>query len=325
METGRLALAAGLLVAGLPAAGCAGGPTPPPAEGPVPPAAVRADFRDDGRVERRRGPVARLDTLEPCAVEPGGAPRPPESVLLFPEGPLLYDPYLAAQRQSRSSIKLVHPIDSLDDHQRIEASVGLNRSLLRWRTGEDPKSASEVEFEAAVFARFDMHSRDDMESSDWRFGLPFVHRDGDVAWKIHLYHLTSHLGDELMQHSGRKPQAYHLEELAGGLSWDASENSRIYGEGGAAVYTGDPTYSGRLQSGYEWVGSKARSGLAPYFAFDVQAKKEQYWTPCSTVAVGVAYGRNFRFGVEYFRGRDTQTQFLTRRAQWVSFGLSFDY
>lgn len=80
MELGRLALAAGLLVVGLPAAGCAGGPTPPRAEGPLPPRAARVDPRDDGRVERRRGPVARLDTPGPAV----DGPRTPESVQLFP-------------------------------------------------------------------------------------------------------------------------------------------------------------------------------------------------------------------------------------------------
>jgi len=321
------ALAVPALLAAL-AAGCAGVPASPPK---APPALSRVQARsetpDDGRVARLRGPVARLEEPAPQRETPGNPDGPPPEAkrwFLFPPGPLLYDPYLAAQRQSRTAVKVLFPFGGRD-HQRIEAAIGLSRSLLRWKSEVDPDAASELEFEAGVFARFDEHSRDDLEASDWRFGLPFVWRDGDLAWKFHLYHLTSHLGDEFMAHTGRKPLAYHLEEAAGGLSWDASRSSRVYGEAGAAVYTGDPTYSGRLQTGYEWVGGKWTSGLAPYFAVDLQARKEQTWTPNRTVALGLAYGRNFRFGFEYYRGRDTQTQFLKQRIQWVSLGLTFDY
>ncbi len=310
------------------AAGCASAPAHPPAL-PLPPRdASRAAPPDDGRVERLRGPVARLEEPAPREVPPPGAADAPAPArkgwFAFPPGPLLYDPYLAAQRQSRTAVKVIRPFGG-GDHERIEATIGVDRSLVRWKADEDSTAASEVEFEAAVFTRFDVHTQYEMEASDWRFGLPFVHRDGNLAWKIHLYHLSSHLGDDYIKRTGRTGSQYHLEEVAGGLSWDATADSRIYGEAGAAVYNGPATYSGRVQAGYEWVGRKWGSGLAPYFAVDLQARKEQDWTPDATVAVGIAFGRNFRLGLEYYHGRDTQTQFLARRTHWVSVGLYFDY
>jgi hypothetical protein len=152
-----------------------------------------------------------------------------------------------------------------------------------------------------------------------------VRRDGDVAWKIHLYHLTSHLGDEYVERTGAKQVAYHLEEAAAGISWDIGTGSRIYGEAGATIYGGETTGNGRLQCGFEWVGAREATGLSPFFAADLQAKNEQDWTPSFTIATGIAYGRHVRIGAEYFQGRDPHTQFLAERERWVAIVLSFDY
>ncbi len=294
------------------AAGCASGPSVP-----------------DGKVLRNRGTLTRLEEPTPARAAPDGAPPapvPPDAhrLTIFPEGPLLYDPYLAAQRQSRADVKVVFPAGD-GSHRRIENTLGLQRSLLRWTREDSPASGTELQFEAAVFARFDLAEHYDMAATDWRFGLPLVFRDGDLAWKIHLSHLTSHLGDEYMERTGAEAVSYHLEEAALGLSWDAGPGTRVYGEAAAALYVHEPAKNGRVQAGAEWVGHKGPSGLAPYFAVDITARHEQDWTPGATVAVGVAFGRSFRFGAEYFHGRDPQTQFLKERVSFIAIGLAFDY
>lgn len=278
----------------------------------------------EGHVPRNRGPGARLDAPAPRPERPEEA-APPEDrrITFFPKGPLLYDPYIAAPRQSRSAVKLQFPVGD-GRNVKVENTLGFARSLARWTSLEEPQKAREIEFEAAVFARFDLHEQYDFDASDWRFGIPFAWRDGDFAWKIHLYHMTSHLGDEFMDRTGAEPIAYHLEEASFGLSWDASAGSRVYGEAAAAIYTGAPTESGRFQAGWEWAGRKWTSGFSPYLAVDVQSRKEQDWTPGKTLAVGLAYGRDIRFGLEFFDGKDPQTQFLKERVRYLSVGVSMD-
>jgi hypothetical protein len=292
------------------AAGCA----IPPAD--VPPGA-------GGGVPRHRGPGARL--AEPAPGSEATAPLPPgeKRLTLFPRGGLLYDPYLAAPRQSRTAVKLQFPLGD-GSNVRIENTIGGVTSLARWTTEAEPDSGTEVQVEAAVFARFDLHERYDFEASDWRFGFPIVRREGDLAWKLHLYHMTSHLGDEYMERTGARPIDYHLEAAAAGLSWDASDGGRIYGEAEAAIYTGGPTGSGRFQVGYEWVGRKWSTGLSPFFAVDVQARKEQDWTLNKVVALGLAYGTHIRLGLEYYHGKDTQTQLMDERVRWLALGITLD-
>ena len=282
------------------------------------------------QVHVRRGPGARL--AEPIPVDEAaasaakdGAPGPRGSAQLFPSDGLLYDPYLAAPRQSRMGVKLIFPVGGDDRNRKIENALGLHRSVVRWSAEGEPAAGTEVQFEAGVFARFDIKEHWDMDASDWRFGIPVVHRDGDLAWKIHLYHLTSHLGDEYIDRTGSEHITYHLEEAAFGVSWDVSAGSRLYGEAGVAIYAGPDTDNGRVQVGWEWVGSKASTGLSPYFALDIQARHEQEWTPGKTAALGLAYGTHVRLGVEYYHGRDTQTQFLDERVHYVALNLAIDF
>ena len=278
-----------------------------------------------GRFEPARGPGARLDAAAPTpAGVPGEPPAPGAGTeTWFPAGPLLYDPYLAAPRQSRTAVKAEIPLGD-GRNPKLENSLGFVRSIVRWTRADAPGAGTEVQFEAGVFARFDLKEDTDMDASDWRFGFPVVHRDGDLAWKIHAYHMTSHLGDEYMDRTGAEPVAYHLEELSGGVSWDASAGTRVYGEAGAALYAGTSTESGRVQAGWEWVGRKGTSGLAPFLALDLQARREQDWTPAGTVAMGIARGRALRLALEYFHGRDPQTQFLDDRTHYLSVGLTMD-
>jgi hypothetical protein len=277
----------------------------------------------------RKGPGARL--LAPAPLPPAPPEGTPPEPLgnwekeMFPGDGWLYDPYLAAQRQCRTAVKVIFPTGGDDNRKKIENTIGFDVPVIRWTDRTDSSVATELQFEAAVFARFDRHERWDMDASDWKFGVPLAHRDGDLAWKIELYHLTSHLGDEFMERTGALPLDYHLEEAAFGLSWDASAGQRLYGEAGVAVYTSGPTDNGRIQAGWEWVGNKATTGLSPFMAIDLESRHDTNWIPGKTAVVGVAFGRHVRMGVEYYHGYDTQTQFQKLQVQYVSLGLAMDF
>jgi uncharacterized protein DUF1207 len=273
-----------------------------------------------GPVPPRRGPGARL--LEPPPEEEKVEPAPGDlRRTFFPRDGFLYDPYLAAPRQSQTGSKFLIPLKA-GETVRVENALGLVLPVVRWSPEEDPAAGTEIQVEAAVFARFDIHERWDLDAADFRFGVPLVYRDGDLAWKFHLYHLTSHLGDEFIERTGTEVTPYHLEEASAGVSWDFAEGARVYGEGGVAVYTSRPTGNGRVQLGAEWVGRKGGAGLSPYVALDLQARNEQDWIPNKVLAAGIAYGRNVRFGLELYHGRDPQTQFLDDNVFFLSVGFA---
>lgn len=279
-------------------------------------------------------PLPRRLQEEPPAPRPE-EPDPPQDEwvleLLPDEG--LYRPYLADPRQSRTGTKVEFPARSSRKADiKIENTLGGFRTLALWKDPHRPEHRMDLSIEAAVFSRFNVIEGWDLDAADYRFGFPFSYRKGDLALKVHVWHLTSHLGDEYISREGRARDSYHLEEVAFGASVDLDPHSRIYVEAGVALYVGPETGSGRIQGGAEWVGRPFESGgrLAPFLATDLQARHETGWNPNLTIGSGVLLlpqpGRTSRLRgyLEYYRGGDQQTQFKSDREHYWAFGFAAD-
>lgn len=276
----------------------------------------------------------RLQEEPPAPERPTEPVTPPDEWVLelFPnEG--LYRPYLADPRQSHSGSKVQFPLRSSKNADiKIENTLGGFRTLALWKDPRRPDRAMDLSLEASVFSRFNIIEEWDLDAADYRFGFPFVYREGNLALKVHLWHLTSHLGDEYISREGRPRDSYHLDELALGASIDLDPHSRAYIEAGAALYHGSDTGSGRVQGGVEWTGRPFESAgrLAPFVAADLQGRRETDWTPNLTVTGGVllrpAEGRGSRLRgfLEYYRGADQQTQFKSEREHYWAFGFAAD-
>ncbi len=239
----------------------------------------------------------------------------------------IYMPYLADPRTSRTSTKVSFPVDSRKGNIKIESSLGTTRPLALWKNSRCPAEEAELFIEAAVFSRFDLSKDWDMDGADYRFGFPFAYRLGDVALKFHVWHLTSHLGDEYMtREQDRKRDSYHLDEAALGISWQAAPSVRAYGEIGYAFYVGPATEEGRVQVGLEWTGERWGK-MTPYAAADASTREEIDWDWNLTLQVGIIFRSNpeaggLRFLLEYYRGHDQQTQFKSDRDQYFAFGVA---
>jgi len=244
---------------------------------------------------------------------------------------VLYRPYLADPRQSRSGTKVQFPVRTDNGDIKIENTLGGFRPLALWTDPHDPHQEMQLLLEAAVFSRFDIQEGWDMDAADYRFGFPFVYRDGDLALKVHLWHLTSHLGDEFISREGRKRDSYHLNEMSLGASLQVSPEWRVYAEVGFGVYTGPETDSGRAQVGAEWIGPSWKGRIGPFLAMDLQTRNEIGWGWNAAVMTGILVrpknpgGASFRFLAEYYRGHDQQTQFKSDLEHYYAFGVAADF
>ncbi|HXG60894.1 MAG TPA: DUF1207 domain-containing protein [Planctomycetota bacterium] len=275
---------------------------------------------------------AQEDSQEPprLVTDPPSFARDDWNLELFPDR-ILYKPYLADPRQSRSGSKVQFPIRNRDGNIKIENTLGGYRPLALWTDAQDPDEELQFSIEAAVFSRFDIQEGWDMDAADYRFGFPFVYRRGDLALKVHVWHLTSHLGDEYMSREGRKRDSYHLDEVAFGASLQLDPAWRAYAEIGVGFYTGPATESGRAQAGLEWVGRPWTGRVSPFVAADFQTRNEIGWGWNGAVLAGVlALPRNpgsatFRAFLEYYRGHDQQTQFKSQLEHYLAVGFSADF
>ena len=257
-------------------------------------------------------------------LQEGSPPMPAEKsdVILLPPNPLYVHP-LADPRSPYSGTRLQFPLHR-GDNIKSESVLGGNFALVRF-PGEE--GDVELEFEAAAFSRFDLNENLDMDAVDYRFGFPLVYRDGPLAWKLHLWHITSHLGDEYAERTGRKRIRYGRNELAFGASWDASDAWRVYGEMGWGFLIGEPNEPGRAMGGAEWVKKPAGSKFPEVFAAaNIGSFQESDWHLNLAAQLGLWVRtdnspRGYRFGFEYYRGHSPLTQFFEQREEYWSFGL----
>lgn len=259
-------------------------------------------------------------------------PRADEWVLELLPDRVLYRPYLADPRQSRTGTKVAFPIGNDNEGNiKIENTLGGYRPIALWTNPANPQEEAELVIEAAVFSRFDISESWDLDAADYRFGFPFIYRIDDVAMKVHVYHITSHLGDEFITREGGDRDSYHLDEVSAGFSWPYEGPLRIYAELGAGFYTGPDTESGRAQLGAEWVGAPIVPRIAPFVALDLQTRNEIGWGWNGTVQGGLMIlpktgkGHGLRGSVEYYRGHDQQTQFKSQLEHYYAFGIAADF
>lgn len=251
-------------------------------------------------------------------------------VEIFPDRSI-YAPYLADPRQSKTGTKLQFPVRHADEsHIKIENTLGTYKPLAHWGDPSKPDEEGELYLEAAAFSRFDTEEVWDMDAVDYRFGFPFAYRYREMTAKLHIYHVTSHLGDEYISRTGAKRSSYHLEEAALGISWQVDHWFRVYGEIGIGVYVGEDTGSGRAQVGAEWVGPAWKHRLSPFAAVDLQTRNEIDWDVNGTFMAGLTArsksgAGGYRFALEYYRGHDQQTQFKENREHYLALGIQAEF
>ena len=246
----------------------------------------------------------------------------------FPEG-LSYRHPLADPRAPVTGVRFQLPIET-EDNFKIENRLATHLSI--WRKSNEPVSF-EVQAEGGAFGRFDFNENWDMDGVDFRFGFPIVSRAGPLALKLHPWHMTSHLGDEYIERTGRKRFVYARNEIALGFSWDltADGESRVYGEGGYALSRGDVNEPWRFMAGVETVGRHLGPDWPETFAaLNLTSFEEQDWGIQFNLEAGVwlrpeKSHRGVRFSLGYFRGPSALTQFFTENEEYWSVGFSLPF
>ena len=234
----------------------------------------------------------------------------------FPDS-MVYPYYIADPVTPRSGTKISFPIRTkTPEDVKIENSLGSSRCF--WRKADYAnEEAIDFSIDGAVISRFDITEAWDMDSADYIFGFPIGYRLGRFSSRLRLWHLTSHLGDELRSRTGRDPIRYHKDELALGFAYDWTPAMRTYAEAGFGVYIGTPNKRFKFQCGAEYVGDLYWKGPpTTYLAIDVKWRQETDYDTAIAIQTGfylVQGADRYRAGVrvflETYYGRASQTQF----------------
>lgn len=247
---------------------------------------------------------------------------------LLPEG-LMYRSYLAGPREARFGSVWLR---ERDRESLWDITLGGRAGLIRFGTQDASwPEGYQLDVEGAAFPRLILDGTRDLDSVDFRVGFPLTYRRGPWEAKFGYYHLSSHLGDELMLRGGRVPRINYVRDsliLAVGLR--PNRDLRLYAETGWAFYADGGAEPWEFLFGVEY-SPVAPSGArgSPFFAIGAHLREENDFGGNMVLQTGWQWrgpaGHLLRVGLHYLTGESNQYQFYHRHEEQLGIGTWFDF
>jgi hypothetical protein len=248
---------------------------------------------------------------------------------VLPEG-LIYRSYLAGVREPR--LASVWNYDR-DWGGMWDIALGGRAGVLRYGTaGPHGPQGLQVDLEGAGFPRLDLDHEMDVLAADFRCGVPVTFGFGRYQVKLAFYHLSSHLGDELMLRDPAFPRInYSRNAIVWGNSYFFTDAVRLYAEAAWSPYADGGAEPWEFQFGVDYspAGDSFHLRGAPFMAINAHLREEVDYGGNLVVQTGWqwrgASGALFRVGVQYFTGKSEQYEFFRRREDKVGLGVWYDF
>lgn len=234
----------------------------------------------------------------------------------------LYPAYVADPRRPEFGVAILgFPEPEIPDSgdRRVGLKLGGRFGLVRF--GE-----WQADIEAGFTGQFDIeHSLDNV---GWDGTYAFLLSTGfgnGASVQVGTKHISSHVGDEYAERTGRRRIGYTREELTAGAAWSIDDRWRTYGEMGWGYKTKDEIGQepGRLQLGLEHE-APLRDRLGWYAALDLQAFEERDWQIDPTLQVGLLVpsgDRRWRVGLAVHDGAVPIGEYHQVDETYIALGL----
>lgn len=249
---------------------------------------------------------------------------------LLPDG-LIWHSYLAGPKEPRLGTQIFH---EQDRGTLMDSTLGGRVSLLRFGTNDVAfPEGWELQVEGAAFPRINLDDEWDLESADFRAGVPLVYGLGKFQMKFAYYHLSSHLGDEMIVADPSLAATrinYSRDALVFGVSYFLNPSLRLYGEAGWAFYNSGGSQPWEFQFGFSYspIDPTTIWG-APFLAANGQLREELDYGGTVVAEAGWQWrGKDshlLRLGFFYLNGAASQYQFLGQHEEQIGGGLWYDY
>lgn len=268
----------------------------------------------------------------------GASPAVEESSSAWTFAPVeaAYPPYLADPRRPTTSAS--HMVSwSSDLNERFD--TGSNRFDLR--IGErfeaverrDGDRIWQFSIGAGFFGLFDQeHQLDSIGWDGWYAGHLSLRWAEPWAAKFSYRHLSSHLGDEFIERTGRERIRYTREDVTLALAWTSEPGWTIYGELGSATHlSAGADGRGYAQAGWQWHRPNPtiwnRFGWST--AIDLQSFEGDDWEPNLTAEAMLILpdrqGRDrLRAGFVFHHGRVPVGELHRFRESSLSFRIGWE-
>lgn len=248
---------------------------------------------------------------------------------ILPDG-LIYRSYLAGPRESRFQLNMLEETSS--GQTLWDVTLGGRRGI--WRYGNCNPAKPEgwqLDIEGAALVRLNLDQSRDVDASDFRFGVPLTYGWGKWQYKMGYYHLSSHLGDELIVRTpGATRKNYVRDAIIFGASFNPTPAWRLYGETAYAFFTAGGAEPWEFQFGVEYAqpGPTGRCGT-PFFATNGHLREENDFGGDYTLQLGWLWrgdtGNMFRTGFQFLAGHSNHYQFFNESEEQYGWAIWYDY
>ncbi len=262
----------------------------------------------------------------------------------FPESTVLFAPLIANPRDPVYSVAYRWN-DSVLANSEVAISLGDIFPIFRWFDVFSAHGDLQLDITACMWANFDMNPENtpngewaELVTSDYLLAIPISYAFDKWAFRLRIYHISSHLGDEfIVNHREvlRVNPSFEAIDIYG--SFQATDGLRFY-FGPGFIINSDNSYP--LKTFYFDYGLECRfSGFryhyhrlygSPFFAIDVQQWQANNYTPSLTAQFGYEWsklkgaGRKVRLFLEYHDGY-SEGQFFKDRTQYGAIRLSWGF
>ncbi len=278
--------------------------------------------------------------------------QPRVNGIWFPQSTVLFQPLVADPRQPMYSAAL-RVYDKVAGHIAGAVSLGDDFPIFRWRDVFWWHGDLQIGIEAGVWAVFSYsgikkNSNGDvceMLNADYFAGIPLTYAFDRWSFRMRLYHISSHLGDEFMvnhpkyccgdDHRRKNPS---FEAIDFFTSYQFSSHLRGYFGPGVVVHSDNsfkikPLY---VEYGVELriFGRKLyyhRLYGTPFFAMHLENWQQHHWDLGFTCKLGYeisklqGVGRKVRLYVDYHNGYSCEGQFFNERVKYGEAGFSWGF
>lgn len=251
-----------------------------------------------------------------------------DCVQIAPQG-LIYRAYLAGAKQSRMR-GIWH--GDFQEGKIWDISLGGQTGLYRrGSTGDRRPTGFQIDIEGSTQLRLDRNNNEDLDATDYRFGIPLSWGNETYQMKFGYYHISSHVADEfLVNNPGFTRLNFVRETIIWGHSYYLNPELRFYGEVGYA-FIRDVSEPWEFQFGVDYSPAYCTGTRgAPFAAFNCHLREELEFGGNIVAQIGWAWRSSpasglLRMGCEYYNGYDDQFSFYQNSQQKLGFGAWYDF
>ncbi len=274
--------------------------------------------------------------------------QPRVSGVWFPQSTVLFAPLIADPRQPINSAAMRFG-DKVCGDVCAAVSLGDDFPVFRWINIMRWHGDLQIGIEAGIWSVFNYknihhrpkHETCELVNTDYLVGIPLTYAFDQWSFRLRVYHISSHLGDEFLCNHRKEVDRRKnpsMEAIDFFSSYQFSSGLRGY-FGPGIVFHSDRSFHIKplyIEYGIELriLGSKFdyhRLYGTPFFAIHLENWQQRHWDLDLTAKLGYelsklqGVGRKMRVYVDYHHGYSYEGQFFNKRTQYGEVGFSWGF